>query len=239
MAFNSDDIYKGSEYFKKNPDWDDSYTEWKADIIYSLLEKNNIHPKTIVEVGCGGGGVLHHLSLLDNNIEALSGYDISPDAISLASDREGGKLSFYNEDFTLSAKKRHDVLLCIDVIEHVDDVYGFLNKLKDRASYTVFHIPLDISCRTILKPHVIAQQRESVGHIHYFTKEMAEWALRDCGYDILDWIYTKPAIDWGKGENIKGVIKKMLRNFSFALNKKLSVKLWGGYSMMILTTNSK
>jgi hypothetical protein len=99
----------------------------------------------------------------------------------------------------------------------------------------VFHIPLDVSARTIMKPHVLLQQRQSVGHIHYFSKEMAIWALQDTGYDIIDWVYTKPVVDVTRADSFKRFIKKTLRNISFAINKEWSVKKWGGYSLMILT----
>ena len=85
-----------------------------------------------------------------------------------------------------------------------------------------------------MKPHVLLQQRQSVGHIHYYSKEMAEWALQDTGYAIVDWVYTKPVVDINKPDSFKRFIKKTLRNISFSINKDWSAKKWGGYSMMIL-----
>ncbi|MEO6406654.1 MAG: class I SAM-dependent methyltransferase [Ferruginibacter sp.] len=234
MAFISDEMYLSGRYFENNPGWDDDYSKWKAGIISSLLIKNNVHPKTVVEVGCGAGGILEHLAMMNKEIIQLEGYDISPHAIALASKKASAKLSFFQEDYISKPRTNPDLLLCIDVIEHVDNMYGFLSKLKINSGHTVFHIPLDVSCRTILKPHVMLQQRDAVGHIHYFSKEMVEWALKDCGFKIIDWIYTKPAVDWEPSDSFKRTIKKTLRNFSFSLNKNLSAKIWGGYSMMIL-----
>ncbi|MEO7444648.1 MAG: class I SAM-dependent methyltransferase [Ferruginibacter sp.] len=234
MAFSSDEMYTGGAYFMNNPCWDDDYTQWKAGIIHSLLRKNNVYPKTVVDVGCGAGGILLHLSEKDNNIEKLEGYDISPDAIRLAAKKSNEKLTFHLEDYTSKPHSSPDLLLCIDVLEHIDNVYGFLGQLKKTSGHTIFHIPLDVSCRTILKPHVILQQRNAVGHIHYFSQEMAMWALSDSGFRIIDWVYTKPAVDWEPADSFKRNLKKTLRNFSFAINKNLSAKLWGGYSMMIL-----
>ena len=124
--------------------------------------------------------------------------------------------------------------MIIDVVEHVDDFYEFLRRLKTKGRNFVFHVPLDLSCRTIMKPHVLLQQRQSVGHIHYFTKEIVEWALKDTGFEIIDWVYTKPIVDIDSADSPKRWIKKILRNLSFAINKDWSVKKWGGYSMMIL-----
>jgi hypothetical protein len=63
---------------------------------------------------------------------------------------------------------------------------------------------------------------------------MVEWALKDTGFSIVDWLYTKPETDLVKTRSVKKRIKQILRNISFAINKDLSAKLWGGYSMMIL-----
>ena len=237
MAFNSNDIYTGNKYLKNNPDWGEKDTEWKAGIINSLLQKNNIHPVTVADVGCGAGGVLYHLLKKNPGIEKLQGYDISREAIEMALPKASPKLSFYQENYLLKPAEYTDLLLCIDVIEHVDDVYGFVSALTSKAKYFVFHIPLDLSGRTVLKPHVMQEQRKSVGHIHYFTKHTAAWLLEDCGCRIIDWVYTKPVTDWEPSNSFKQGVKKMLRNFSFALNKDISAKLWGGYSIMVLAEN--
>ena len=234
MKVSSNDLYVNGEYFKNNPDWDIADAKWKVDVIFNLLQKNNIYPKEVIEVGCGAGENLVELLKRDSSIEKLSGYDISPQAFALANKKSSDKICFYNEDFSAKKNVTADLLLVIDVVEHVDDYYGFLRKLKSKSSYFVFHIPLDLSGRTVMKPHVMLQQRQSVGHIHYFTREMVQWALKDTGYEVIDWVYTRPVVDVEPADSVKRFIKKILRNFSFALNKEWSVKKWGGYSMMIL-----
>jgi len=234
MKVSSNDIYVNGEYFNNNPDWDIADARWKTDVITDLLKKNKVSPKQVIEVGCGAGENLVELQKKNSGIEKLTGYDISPQAINLAAKKTTDKISFFNEDITLKENVQTDLMLGIDVVEHVDDYYGFLRKLKNKSSWFVFHIPLDLSCRTVMKPHVMLQQRESVGHVHYYTKEMVEWALQDTGYEIIDWVYTKPVVDVKPADSVKRGIKKILRNISFAINKDWSAKKWGGYSMMIL-----
>ena len=234
MKVSSNEMYVSGAYFSNNPDWDIADACWKTDVIIGLLKKNKLSPKQVIEVGCGAGENLVKLLKKDSNIEKLQGYDISPQAIDLAAKKTSEKISFYNEDVAAKENVHTDLMLVIDVVEHVDDYYGFLRKLKVKSDWFVFHIPLDLSCRTVLKPHVLLQQRQSVGHIHYYTKEMVEWALQDTGYEIIDWEYTKPVVDIKSADSVKRFVKKILRNISFAINKDWSVKLWGGYSMMIL-----
>lgn len=237
MRKSSDDLYTSDIYFKNKPTWDVEDSGFKAEWIYNLYKKNKLRPNSVIEVGCGAGEILKIISEKDLKVELLAGYDISPQAISLAKIKENEKLHFFNKDFTKEALKCN-LLLVIDVVEHVDDYYGFLRKLLNKSDYFIFHIPLDLSCRTILKPHVLLQHRNSVGHIHYFTEEMVLWFLRDVGYEIIDWHFTKPVIDFKKVSTIKANIKKILRNVSYRISPSLSSKLWGGYSMLILARES-
>ena len=229
----SSNMYIDGTYFDNNPGWGIKDSTWKAESILQLLNSNNIVPGEIIEVGCGAGGILESLSKCIGKKINYYGYDISPQAIALAKEKEYDNLKYFNEDF-ISKDIHTDLLLAIDVIEHLDDYYGFLNGLKSKSNYFIFHIPLDLSCRMVLKPHILLQQRNSVGHIHYFTKEMVLWFLQDTGFEILDWLYTKPVTDKEPSPGFKRYIKKILRNLSFSLNKDMSAKLWGSYSMMIL-----
>lgn len=233
MAFSSDNLYTGSEYFKKNPTWDDDTTGWKAGLISELIDKNKIQFKTVVEVGCGAGGILRYLYSKYPHAASWKGFDISGDAIRLAKEKEQGPIEFFHSDYLAAAAQQPDIILCIDVVEHIDHYYGFLQALQSKSGQFIFHIPLDLSCRSLLKPRLMHLQRQSVGHLHYFSKEMVEWMLYDTGYEVVDWFYTKAEIDLERPKGIKSFLKKYLRRFSFYLNKDLSAHLWGGYSMMI------
>lgn len=234
MKVSSDEFYVSGAYLKNNPTWDVADARWKASIIYKLLRKHNVEGGKVVDVGCGAGAVLKQLARKGFSAESFTGFDIAPDAIKLAAKDSDGTVHFINDDFTRVENFQADILLAIDVIEHVDDYYGFLRKLKSRSKYFIFHIPLDLCCRSLMKPHILLQQRESVGHIHYFSKEMLLWSLSDLGYTVVDYVYSKPDIDIKTPRSFKQLIKKYLRKLSFALNRELSIKLWGGYSMMIL-----
>ncbi len=234
MKVSSNDLYTSGEYYKNNPTWDTADSKWKTNVIFNLLLHNNIIVSEVIEIGCGAGENLVELAKRDDRIKKLSGYDISPQAIELAAKRSTDRISFFNTDLAADEHINTELMLAVDVVEHVDDYYGFLRKLKSKSNYFIFHIPLDLSCRTVMKPYVMLQQRQSVGHIHYFTKEMVEWALQDTGYAVLDWVYTKPVVDTRPADSFKRFVKKALRNMSFAINKDWSAKKWGGYSMMIL-----
>jgi cyclopropane fatty-acyl-phospholipid synthase-like methyltransferase len=226
-------IYTDGRYFESNPTWSQENSEWKGAMIEKLLKKNAIHFNELVEVGCGVGKILAYLQK-QNPAKNFIGYDISPQAIELALHIKNDKLHFLQSDFIEAYKEIADVLLIIDVVEHVADYYGFLNKLKPKSKYFIFHIPIDMSINTVLKPHINLQQRDAVGHIHYFTKDSIFWMLEDCGYKIMDWHYTKPDYDFKPVKGLKLSIKKILRNITFSISEKWADRIWGNYSVMIL-----
>lgn len=229
----SDKIYidKDGKYLKNNPTWHVEDSPWKAKQIIKMLSRNSLMPKSIAEVGCGAGEILNQLYMSMPHDVNFVGYDISFDAISFAIQRRKERLEFKQENFLMS-DSNFDLLLVMDVIEHVDDYIGFLKSCKNRATYTIFHIPLDVSVQAILRGKLISN-RNAVGHLHYFMKETAIATLIDSGYDVLDSFYTTGTLDL-PNRTIKSKIAFFPRKLVFKLNKDFAAKTLGGFSLLIL-----
>lgn len=223
---------ENGEYLKNNPTWDVEDSPWKAKQIIKMLNRNSINPKSIAEIGCGAGEILNQLYLSMPNDVSFSGYDISSDAMSFAKQREKDRLEFKHENF-IEPNKNFDLLLMIDVFEHVDDYLGFLRLCKGIAINTIFHIPLDITVQGILRNKLIAN-RKSVGHLHYFTKETAIATLVDSGYEIVDFFYTGSAIDLPM-KTSKSKFAVLPRKLLSKVNKDFAAKTVGGFSLLVLT----
>jgi hypothetical protein len=78
----------------------------------------------------------------------------------------------------------------------------------------------------------LASRRESVGHIHYLTKDTALSALRDTGYEIIDWFYTGAGRELPKSTWKARLVHAPERVVS-PINKDLSARLFGG-SILVL-----
>ena len=123
----------------------------------------------------------------------------------------------------------------IDVFEHVPDYIGFINKCKDRATYKIYHIPMDISVFGIMINN-FKKLRQHVGHIHYFNKETALATLRDSGQEIVDWFYTKGALEIdNKGLSFAGKIVNFMRRIAYKISPNRAVNTFGGFSLLVLT----
>jgi trans-aconitate methyltransferase len=193
-----------------------------------MVRKHRLNPASICDLGCGTGGVLDRLSRELPPETRLVGYEISPQAIALAPPERKDRITIVNRD---RPDQHFDLLLMLDVFEHVDDYLGFLRSMSARAERFIFHIPLDLSAQTVLRMSPLLDARESLGHLHYFTRETALATLRDAGYRVVDDEFTQSAVDlWaGKSRVLRGP-----RRLAFRLSPRFAVRVLGGFSLLVL-----
>jgi SAM-dependent methyltransferase len=225
-----EEMYTRGAYLKKNPTWHVEESPWKAKNILRIMARNHIVPATICEVGCGAGEVLKLLQKNMNNKCMFWGYEISPQAFELCKTRANGGLCFELADIKQKKGAFFDIILVLDVVEHMEDYFSLLRDIKPKSRYKIFHIPLDLSVQTVLRSNPIIRGREQWGHIHYFTKEIALQMLKDVGYEVLDHFYTTEL----HGPTIKGHFLRLLRRLFFTIHEDLAVRILGGYRLMIL-----
>lgn len=229
----SKELYVGGKYLQQNPTWHSEDSPWKAQQILKIIMRNKLQPKRICEVGCGTGEVLYQLSLNMKDDVSFVGYDISPQAIELSKRRTDPRLKCIEGDFLKEKTPLFDIVLGIDVIEHVENYYDFIRQIRGRGKYKIFHIPLDISAQSVFRGSPLMNRRNSVGHIHYFTKETALAALSDTGYKIIDYFYTSSSVDM-PSKSIANFLAKLPRKILFRVNQDVAVRILGGYSLMVL-----
>ena len=75
--------------------------------------------------------------------------------------------------------------------------------------------------------------RNSVGHLHYFTRETALATLVDSGYIVLDFFYTTGILDL-PAKTFKSQIARLPAKLLYKLNQDLAAKLTGGFSLLVL-----
>lgn len=225
-------MYVDDTYARQNPTWHEEDSPWKAKQITSIIRRNQVPTKTICEVGCGTGEILLNLS---NEFQKakLTGYEISPQAYARAKQKETSAVSFVFDDFTKAETEKQDVVILADVIEHVEDCISFLKSLRGRSAYTILHIPLDLSVQSLLRSWPIMRLRKDVGHIHYFYKESALALLRDCGFEIVDYAYTASRLEL-PNQAFSSKLVRLPRRAFFSLNPDLTVRVLGGYSLLVL-----
>ena len=223
--------YVTGEYLERHPNWHEEDSAWKASQILKLIERNKLRLSSISEVGCGAGEILRRLSLELPQPCRFDGYDISPQAYAISREKQNEKLRFFCEDY-LGTPETHDGCLLIDVIEHIEDYFGFLRKLKTKSTFKILHIPLDIHAQGVMRNALIGTFNE-LGHLHFFTRDTAIRSLQLCGYEVLDWFYTNQATGLPP-KRFKARIARIPRIVSDALSREFTVRALGGFSLMVL-----
>lgn len=188
------DTHLNGEYFKNNPTWHVEYSPKKAQTIHDCLIRRQLHPKTIVDVGCGAGEVLALLQKAMDTSCRFWGYDVAPPAIEKARIRQNDRLKFSLADFCEIDTPHFDLLLALEVVDHVEDYIGFVRAIKNRAEWKYFSFSLDISVQSAFRSSSFVQRRKDHNHLHHFNKEVALGTLEYAGYEIVDCFYSAPDV---------------------------------------------
>jgi len=224
--------YLDGTYLQQNPDWHVADSAWKVRQILRILSRNQISPKTIYEVGCGAGEVLRLLQQSLDPAYELWGADVSPQAIELCQTRANDKLHFALLDHRPWKGKFFDVVMAIDVLAHVEDYRTFLRQMKSQGAYKLLHIPLDISVQHVLREKNMIRSRQAHPHLHYFCKCTAMFALKDLGYEIIDYFYTPRRIDIPN--HVRTRMLRLPRKLLFAIHRDFAVNFLGGFGLLVL-----
>lgn len=230
---NAIDIYNSGTYLEKNPTWHIEDSPWKAKKIFDVLQHAKLPYNTICEIGCGAGEILIQLSKLLPPSTRFTGYEISSQAYNMALARQTEQVKFINEDMLDDQNTSfYDILMVIDVFEHVDDYIGFLKNCKRKASYKIFHIPLELTAMNMLSSTKLLSARNKFGHLHHFSKETAIDTLKYIGYEIVTATYTNHSTELVR--SIKTRLMNIPRNCLSLISKDLSVRALGGCSLLVL-----
>ncbi len=224
--------YLTRDYLDKNPTWDVEDSPWKARHVMDLLAKCKEEPTTICEIGCGAGGILNALSRSLPNAR-LYGFDIAPDVILFWERFKTPQIEFTLGDFLEINARTYDVILLLDLIEHLQDPFHFLHRVSNSTKYIICHIPLDLSAISVLREKPLLHVREKVGHIHYYTKNIAIALLEGCGYRIVHWAYTGAGFT-APQRSISTKMAGAFRKAVFSLNRDWGARLLGGETLMVL-----
>ena len=222
--------YSDGTYLENHPTWDLEHAPFKARHVAKMIRRNNLRPETMADIGCGNGGVLANLKREFPNCQ-MYGFDISPQAIEMGRQLHGPSIELACSN-PFDDPRRFDIALGMDVIEHVEDLFGFLQGIKALAPYKIFHIPLEINSRWVMQPDMYANANRQNGHIHFFNTEIALATLAWAGYDVIDSVLTPHAIELASTPKAK--LASLPRRIVAALDPQLANRLFGGWSLLVL-----
>lgn len=226
------DRYLNGDYSKKNPDWDSADADWKASKLTQLLTDHGCSPETIVEIGCGSGAVLAALRKYFPK-SLMTGFDIAPEAQRFWKQNSTSGIHFVLGDYFTTTRPAPDLVLLLDVLEHLGNPWELLVRLRSNVKLLAVHFPLDLSALSVLRESPLLRVRDKVGHLHYFTRGLALELLEECGFYVIESRYTGASLN-APQRSVKTRFAEWVRRAVYMFNKDLGVRLLGGETLMVL-----
>ena len=156
--------------------------------------KNIFSPKTVLDIGCGPGALMHFLAELDVDVYGL---EFSEDAKALASDLVRDRITIGSVTKYLDLGKTFDLVICREVLEHLT-VLQIRSAIRSMARYTSKY--LYITTRYVQSPKHLLEvgddKKTDPTHITVLNKEFIRALF------VLEGLRSRPdledAMDWRK-----------------------------------------
>jgi 2-polyprenyl-3-methyl-5-hydroxy-6-metoxy-1,4-benzoquinol methylase len=132
----AESLYTSGQYLEKNPTWHTEESPWKVGHLVPMLRRHHLVPQTICEVGCGAALARAQERMSDTC--TLWGYDISPQVIKMCQGKANARLHFKLANIRQEPEVFFDLLLVLDVIEHLEDYFSFLETSSPRVATSSF-----------------------------------------------------------------------------------------------------
>ncbi len=225
-------IYTDGTYSKSNPSWHVEDAPWKACQVLALLARERLNVRTVIDIGCGTGDVLAQIAIKLPGLLSLKGYEVNQCVINQDIRTNDPRISFSHiQSFGVGSEA--DLLVCMDVVEHVPDYLGFLAQCKKAAKFKIYHIPLDVHASSVIRGSCVLRTEE-VGHLHYFTAESALRSLERSGHIIKSVCYTFKRTFPSLKSGPVPIAAHTVRFLGCFLSKKHVARWLGGLSLLVL-----
>lgn len=192
--------------YTKNKLGDNKNTSWG--VIFDMIEEN----QEILDIGCSSGNF--GAELIKRKHCVVDGVDIDEKDVELAKKQLSNAFIFNVEkDPIKKIAKKYDVILMIDVIEHLVNPRNSLNSigsLLKPGGVLIFSVPnmAHISIRLNLLNGKLNYTKTGLlddTHLHFYTEEYLSNVLNSAGFTISDFRNTSITYP-------KQLIKKLLKD---------------------------
>lgn len=255
------DLYLKDEYIKKNPSLHEEDSEWKIGkiilLIDKLIKKNYINSNEInlLDVGGGAGLILKEISNYIERVYSIRvnryALDLSPGMLAVQ-EKNNPSARLLNEDIcrTSLRNKEIDIVLMIDVIEHIPDSVKALKELGRISRFAIFKVPIEDNLISnvwnFLKQ---GQPRQNaigtIGHINIYNPITLKHQIEQNGGSILKSFYTNVYEYYLKNElyakrmNKKSKAINIVASHIFRVSPDICSYLFIDFLMILVSYNGR
>jgi ubiquinone/menaquinone biosynthesis C-methylase UbiE len=237
-------LYNSGVYASNTSNWQDHDSGPRARALLKAIETVRDEVATLVDIGCGSGGVIMKL-VTSGEIKncSFAGYDLSQQAIAYAATRDEHKdlntkvhfsVGSFDEAFrSLSPDDKYDLVSLIHVLEHCPDLYEALRICSDNAKYIYINVPVEITPLYVFRRGIYSSLYRKYGHLHFFTEDFLDEFLKTKGFNVVAKGYS-----FDYQERPAGPLRKILnlvrRAVSTIFSPSIANKFFGGISVTYL-----
>jgi SAM-dependent methyltransferase len=162
---------------------DHFWIQWRFEVFKkhfdSMIPKN----ARILEIGCGNGQFRDQLETLGYTVD---GCDLNMYSLNLAN-KGKGRLMYYNiYDLSTELLGSYDLIVLLDVIEHIDDDTAFIETAKKHLKPTG-NLLINVPCYA----HLFSKYDKQAGHVRRYSKKTLRLMAKNCG------LVEEKLIMWG------------------------------------------
>jgi len=207
----------------------------KATSVELLLARNGIHPKTLLELGCGTGAVIKECQRrkLASQFTAV---DYSKEAIEyLAS--QSNDIHCMAADITDPAfrlEQCFDVVILSHVLEHLEEPLQFLRAMRKnlRFRYLVAEVPLEDLLASRIKNLFRDRSSNRAGHVQFLAEPSLIEMLHAAAFQVKDTRRYVPVLSSEMAEFVcdrhhLSVFQALVKRGTASYLPRLLGSLWG------------
>lgn len=127
-TYNNFEIHDNGERILPTEEGEVSFVFSRHNFAYRYA-RNFVRDKTVIDIGCGTG---YGSNILSEQAKFVYGIDYHPGTILYCKEHyNASNIRFYQRDATkLEFKQQFDVAVCFQIIEHIDNISDFIERIK-------------------------------------------------------------------------------------------------------------
>lgn len=168
----------------------------RFEVMRNLCGSLLVEGLAVSEIGCGIG--LVQAQFEDELGISVDGFDLNPQVL----DRNvsQGRLCSYDVlERNESLREKYDMVLLLDVLEHIEEDSAFLDASAFLAK-AEGHVLINVPC----SPRLHSRYDEAAGHLRRYTPRTLLDLAASCDLDVVDWTY------WGLPLVPVAILRKLL-----------------------------
>lgn len=199
------DLYTTDKYISLNPSLHSEDSLWKIEQIIPLIDayltQNSANSIVILDVGGGNGLILNSVAryIKEKYNRKMIKYalDLSPGMLEQQKKMNPDLRVLANQDIrkTSFKNKEIDLVLMIDVLEHIDQYKDALQEINRIAKYAIFKVPLEDNLtrnmsNVISRGKVKQKTKDKYGHVVYFSFKRVKKEIEISGGKVISYHFT-------------------------------------------------